>query len=724
MDVAIHFILHTFQFDCILELEINEDKLIKFASHLFQRSKELGPLGLLQRVWMRSFGWLGLSFQSLWWGWMSRRKMSDSSLLARTNGNWQTMDDLFNHLANRPASSFLLPHESSQKTSQFLYRVHPQYASGVLTTADAICRNEITLLGQTFHYSNEVDWHRDPVTGWNWPLLYRSRMSAYVGSARPVDLILFWELNRHQHLISLGIAYWLKGDQRYVDVFIRQITSWIETNPLQHGMNWYYPLEVSIRLLAWTVAFQFFRQSPEFQQKAGKAFVKSLWQQADFLRWHLQTVRARDDTPNNHMMAELAGLVLVATTFPEFSAATEWRETGLRLLVQQANAQTYPDGVNKEQAMGYHRFVAELLLLIVARSRQGALPHEPVLEHTLECMLDYMLFTMTPVGTAPLWGDSDYGRALGLGQNKDFWDFRPLLSAGAVLFDRSDWKFAAGCFDEEAFWLLGSKSLERWQQIDAHPPAQTSRAFPQAGQYIIRDAWTADTDVAFFRCGPFGLGGEGHCAHAHADLLSFVLWVNGQPLLVDSGTYAYHGSLRDYFRLTSAHNTVMVDGQDQALPQPNFNWQQISDATCIDWSGNHVTGAFNYSGVEFIRKLAHPQPGIWFLEDKFSGNDEHKIDWFFNFAPELDFELLEKDRTLRVFKAGLPFLSVHIPGNGISVQLTDAWYSYYYGVKQCNQRLHAQWQGRLKKNGELFHWQFEFGEAGFESNRGQYAATE
>ncbi len=94
------------------------------------------------------------------------------------------------------------------------------------------------------------------------------------------------------------------------------------------------------------------------------------------------------------MMAELTGLALVGAAFPEFRAAAAWRETGLRLLNQQATAQTHPDGVNKEQATGYHRFVAELLLLIVARSRQGALPHEPILEHTLERMLDYVLFIL------------------------------------------------------------------------------------------------------------------------------------------------------------------------------------------------------------------------------------------------------------------------------------------------------------------------------------------
>jgi hypothetical protein len=631
--------------------------------------------------------------------------MSDAALLARTTGEWRSADALLDHLAGRPASSFFLPHESPQVTSPLLNHYYPEYVSAVLAAADAACRNEVSLLGRVFHYPNGIDWHSDPVTGWRWPLLHRSRVGQYLGAARPVDLILFWELNRHQHLITLGIAYWLTGDQHYVDAFCSQIQRWIETNPLQHGVNWYYPLEVSIRLLAWTVAFQFFRSSPAFREKTGRAFLKSLWQQADFLSSHLQNTRS--DVPNNHMMAELTGLALVGAAFPEFRAAAAWRESGLSLLNQQATAQTHLDGVNKEQATGYHRFVAELLALIVARSRQGALPHVPVLEHTLEHMLDYMLFTMTPVGTAPLWGDSDYGRALGLGHNKDFWDFRPILSAGAALFGRPDWKFAAGRFDEEAFWLLGSDGLGLWDQLDVRPPDQTSRAFPHAGLYVIRDAWAVDTDVAFFRCGPFGLGGEGHCAHAHGDLLSFALWVNGQPLLVDSGTYMYHGPWRDHFRLMVAHNTVLIDGREQAIPMPNFNWHQVPEAKCIGWTGKRVIGAMTYSGqVEFIRELAHPRSGVWELVDRFIGHDEHSMEWFFHFAPGLDLQLDQGDSKVTVLKEGKPLLIVNIPQVGIRCQMRNDWYSCQYGVKQHNHVLYAQWQGELNCEGMLFRWQF------------------
>ncbi len=53
-------------------------------------------------------------------------------------------------------------------------------------------------------------------------------------------------------------------------------------------------------------------------------------------------------------------------------------------------------------------------------------------------------------------------------------------------------------------------------------------------------------------------------AHAHADCLSFELWVGHERWVVDTGTSTYEaGSRRAYERSTAAHNTVEIDGLDQ-----------------------------------------------------------------------------------------------------------------------------------------------------------------
>lgn len=679
---------------------------MKKLSLVFTRSKELGPWGTLKNGYSRTVKRIDLWRQSVWWGWLARQAMSDTQLLAHTTGAWPTIETFLEHLAQRPAASFLLPHESPQTTLAFLNQSFPEYLSAVITAAEAACQNELTLLGQTFHFPNGIDWQTDPVTNWAWPHVHRSQIGAYLASLpQPIDLIFFWELNRQQHFITLGIAYWLTGEEKYQEAFSAQIENWIETNPLQHGLNWYFPLEVSIRLLSWTVAFQFFRNSPKFQAKTAKVVLKSLWQQADFISQHLQTTRT--DTPNNHLLAELTGLILLGTTFPEFRASAAWQATGLELLNQQATAQTHADGVNKEQASGYQRFVAELLLLVVARSRQGQLPPQPALEQTLKNMLNYLLFSQTPAGTVPHWGDTDYGRALGLGQNKDFWDFRPLLAAGAILFGRSDWKFAAGRLDEEAFWLLGSHSWELWQKIDAAPPDRTSQAFPQAGLYSLRETWTAETDVAFFRCGPFGLGGPGNCAHAHADLLSLTLWVNGRPLLVDSGTYTYRGPWRDAFRLTAAHNTVLIDQRDQAVPLPNFNWQEIPTARCLDWSEKSVTGVMTCPGaVNFVRQITHPSPELWELVDQFTGPVKtHEVTWYFHLATDLTMRWAADAKSLLVETQGRPYVQIFPPQN-VLVERQSGWFSASYGKKEPNPMLSGHWAGELSNKQVNFCWKF------------------
>lgn len=91
------------------------------------------------------------------------------------------------------------------------------------------------------------------------------------------------------------------------------------------------------------------------------------------------------------------------------------------------------------------------MLLVLMRCKRDALPQERDLAPRLEKMLEYLLFSVTPAGTVPTWGDTDYGKALGLGLEKDFWDVRPLLSTGAALFNRADMKYVAQNLDPKHY---------------------------------------------------------------------------------------------------------------------------------------------------------------------------------------------------------------------------------------------------------------------------------
>jgi uncharacterized heparinase superfamily protein len=85
------------------------------------------------------------------------------------------------------------------------------------------------------------------------------------------------------------------------------------------------------------------------------------------------------------------------------------------------------------------------------------------------------------------------------------------------------------------------------------------RAFTDFGLYLYR----FDDFTLFFRCGSVGQEGVG--AHAHNDQLSFELAVGGRSLIVDPGTYLYSPDhrLRNAYRSTAMHNTLVLFGQEQ-----------------------------------------------------------------------------------------------------------------------------------------------------------------
>ena len=104
--------------------------------------------------------------------------------------------------------------------------------------------------------------------------------------------------------------------------------------------------------------------------------------------------------------------------------------------------------------------------------------------------------------------------------------------------------------------------------------------FPRAGYYILGERFETPAEVRIV-ADAGALGYLSIAAHGHADALAFTLSVGGRPFLVDSGTFAYHTeqAWRHYFRGTSAHNTVVVDGEDQSLFAGAFLWLQHAEVT-------------------------------------------------------------------------------------------------------------------------------------------------
>jgi hypothetical protein len=133
----------------------------------------------------------------------------------------------------------------------------------------------------------------------------------------------------------------------------------------------------------------------------------------------------------------------------------------LAALKEEMKFQVYPDGVDFEGSISYHRLVTELFLSTTLLSLKNGITFPEWYMDCLEKMIEFVMYYTKPDGTAPQIGDNDDGRLHILSNygNGNRLDHRYLLSVGAVLFKRRDFKEAAGEFHEEAFWLLGDERL-------------------------------------------------------------------------------------------------------------------------------------------------------------------------------------------------------------------------------------------------------------------------
>jgi len=121
--------------------------------------------------------------------------------------------------------------------------------------------------------------------------------------------------------------------------------------------------------------------------------------------------------------------------------------------------------------------------------------------------------------------------------------------------------------------------------------------------------------------------------HAHCDCLSFELFYAGQPVFVNSGTYQYQGDKRRFFRSTTAHNAVSINGHEQSELWGEHRAGRRIRGVKGKTDKQSIIGAYtNYFGEHHIRKIKLAE-GLFTVLDKTDGNGES----YLHLAPELEY---------------------------------------------------------------------------------------
>ena len=560
--------------------------------------------------------------------------------------------------------------------------------------ADLTCKHIFTVLGSNpTNLGNPVDWHNN-FKGGKWPkersqkLIKRLFLNDFQNPYYKADIKLNWELNKHLHFIDLGKAYWLTKNEKYAKEFVNQVSSWMEANPLNYGVNWTSALLTSHRLISWIFAFFFLVHSPYFTENFSMKFFKFLIYHARYTAQHLEV----GEFSSNHLFGNLSGLFLFSFVFPEFKESEKWREQSLQMFIEESERQVYSDGVHYEQSSGYHRYVIEFCLIPIILAYRNSVKLPQKFLSKVEKMLEYVVYLIKPDGLVSPISDADGARAFNF-NNSDINDFRSCLSLGAVLFGRSDFKYAGNRNFEEVIWLLGKKGFSEYQKIDTKLPGDTSRDFPDGGYYIMRDSWEQKANYLLFDCGYIGMSSKDKSCgtHGHSDQLNIILYSKGQTFLTDSGSYTYTGSKKwhDYFRGTKGHNTLIVDGQDQC--GLTTTWTVKRQAKPLDrlWytseDFDYVQGAhdgYQKLGIIHKRQILFIRKEYWIMVDTVKGKGLHNLEFLFHLMPDLKPILNQEDLSylIRGEKSDL-FIVPFLERGKCKAKIEEGWYAPDYGVK-------------------------------------------
>ncbi len=518
----------------------------------------------------------------------------------------------------------------------------------IIPTANRISRQEFGFLGLIPKTIKIIDWNEDIRSGYHWPYAFyldlREHLPQDYNKGRDIKMV--WELSRFHYLVPLALAYYKTGEKLYLEKWQSLILDWIKKNPIYYGPNWLNAMEVAIRACNWIFSFEIIKQKiqdtrysdsdevgiDDSQQSRDQIedvflekFITSLIEHGRFIYNNLEYA----PLPSNHYLSDLTGLFFLGVMFPEIKEAKKWLAYSQKSLEREIKRQVYQDGVDYELSISYHRYVLELFLWVDWLAKLNGISFSDNFERILRKMIEFSWSYLKPNGLAPQIGDSDDSRLFLV------WD------------DFYNWEKR----DHSSLFKLYEKAKgEKWNELE-----KTCRAFPQSGYYIMRDSpaqvlqnkiWTGNGFYLITgrnKC-CFGKGGS----HVHNDILSFELAMEGEDIIIDPGTFVYSADkeMRNLFRSTNFHNTVVIDGKEQnRLSSDIFFIYQDAQLTVnqwkkskekIIWEGKHNGYArLRYSVIHKRRFEFQRKPRVLFLIDSFRGKGKHTLQWNFHLAPSI-----------------------------------------------------------------------------------------
>lgn len=436
-----------------------------------------------------------------------------------------------------------------------------------------------------FNIGEDYNWITNPETGFKYDIKkHWTEIADY--SKEAGDIKYVWEKSRFSYLYDV-IRYDYHFNEDCSLFVFSEILSWIKSNPINQGPNYRCSQEISLRILNWTFALYYYRNSLNLTE--------DIFNQIQFaVYWQIQHIIDNIDfsriaVRNNHAITETLTMYLTGLLYPQFPGSQKWRQNGKRWFEEEVAYQVYEDGTFLQFSMNYHRVVVQLLTWAIRLSeKNGDTLSSIVYERAVKSVEFLRTCMVDENGFLPNYGANDGALFFKL-NDYVYRDFRPSLSALAkcvkIDLDFSD-------TEDELWYGLDSKPTNNWI------PDSGIHSFDKGGYYIFREKDT----LTFIRCG------NHKDRPSQADNLHLDIWYKGQNILCDAGSYKYNtdSETLKYFMGTTSHNTVMLNNNDQMIKGARFIWYNWSQKAGVSFEEKMN----NYCFKGAIHAFEHVSKGI------------------------------------------------------------------------------------------------------------------
>ena len=459
---------------------------------------------------------------------------------------------------------------------------------------------------------------------------------------RPVpDNEWVWQLNRMGFWQSLSLAYWHTGDEKYAKEWCFQLLDWTRKNPKdkEHAYAW-RSIEAGIRGNNWMNLFQRFIDSPHFTPEVLTAFLNSCYEHASFLM-------TRYSKGSNWALMEAEGMAFISIIFPEFNDSEKWRTEAISRLNIEISNQVYPDGHQRELAMGYHigsiGWFTRTYDLARLNGINEAFPTSYV--RKIEKMCEVPMKLGLPDGSSTQFGDSWKGSPGNLWRNLKSW---------GDLYNRKDFLYVAT------------------EGREGYPPDSTAYALPYSGLYSMRSGWDRNAISLVLKCGP---DGGGHC---QPDNGTFELYAGGRGLMPDAGSYIYSGDPenRAWFRQTKVHQTLTLNGVNTAYAPKLLLWKPGKNLDIL------VVENAGYKDLTHRRAMFFVDKKYFVIVDEAYGPGIGDVDLHFQLTPGDAITEREKMSVRSAFGEGWNVLVRTMNQENLALEEEEGQVSFVYTKKE------------------------------------------